>query len=106
VTCVEPGPFRTDWAGRSLNQTPVKIAEYEETAGARMKATAALSGNQVGDPVRAAAAMIRLTELENPPRHMVLGTPGFENVTKRLRERIAEIEAGKETALGADFPKT
>jgi NAD(P)-dependent dehydrogenase (short-subunit alcohol dehydrogenase family) len=104
VTCVEPGPFRTDWAGRSLNQTPVTIAEYEETAGARMKTTAALSGTQAGDPVRAAEAMIRLVQLENPPRHMPLGAPGFANITKRLHERITEIEAGKEVALAADFP--
>src|SRR6201999_1140617 len=52
VTCIEPGPFRTDWAGRSLRQNPSRIAEYAETAGARMKATAGISGTQAGDPVR------------------------------------------------------
>jgi len=105
VTCVEPGPFRTDWAGRSLRQTPVKIADYAETAGARMKGTSDISGNQPGDPVRAAKAMIQLTEMSNPPRHLVLGEIGYTNVTNKLKSRLAEIESYRETSLGADFPK-
>ena len=56
VTCIEPGPFRTDWAGRSLVQTPSRIADYAETAGARLKATSEKSGTQAGDPVRAGEA--------------------------------------------------
>ena len=105
VTCVEPGPFRTDWAGRSLKQTPAKIADYAETAGARMKGTSGVSGNQPGDPMRAAAAMIKLTQIANPPRHLVLGEFGFDNVTNKLKARLAEIESWRETSLGADFPK-
>ena len=105
VTCVEPGPFRTDWAGRSLRQTPVKIADYAETAGARMKGTADISGNQPGDPVRAAQAMIKLTEMASPPRHLVLGEIGYTNVTNKLKARLTEIEGLREISLGADFPK-
>jgi len=104
VTCIEPGPFRTDWAGRSLIQTPNAIADYAETAGARLKATAEKSGTQAGDPVRAGEAMIRVTEIENPPRHLVLGAWGYDAVTTRLRQRLAEIEAWRETSLGADYP--
>ncbi len=104
VTCVEPGPFRTDWAGRSLVQTPSRIADYAETAGARMKTTAEISGTQAGDPVRAAEAMIRLTESASPPRHLVLGAFGFEAVTERLRARLTEIEASEAVSRGADFP--
>ncbi|AWN50778.1 oxidoreductase [Methylobacterium sp. 17Sr1-1] len=104
VTCVEPGPFRTDWAGRSLVQTPSRIADYAETAGARMKATAGNSGTQAGDPVRAAEAMIRLTESASPPRHLVLGAFGFEAVTERMRARLAEIEASEAVSRGADYP--
>lgn len=104
VTCVEPGPFRTDWAGRSLVQTPNRIADYADTAGARLKATSEKSGTQAGDPVRAAEAMIRVTEVENPPRHLVLGAWGFEAVTGRLRQRLSEIEAWRDTSLGADYP--
>lgn len=105
VTCVEPGPFRTDWAGRSLHQTENRLADYAETAGARMKNTAGYSGKQPGDPARAAAAMIAISEEENPPRHLVMGAFGFEAVTSKLRERLAQIEAWKETTLGTDFPE-
>ncbi len=105
VTCIAPGPFRTDWAGRSLVQTPSTIADYAETAGARLKATSAKSGTQAGDPVRAGEAMIRVTEIDNPPRHLVLGAWGFEAVTNRLRQSLAEIEAWRETSLGADYPE-
>jgi NAD(P)-dependent dehydrogenase (short-subunit alcohol dehydrogenase family) len=105
VTCIEPGPFRTDWAGRSLIQTPSRIPDYAETAGARLKATAEKSGTQAGDPIRASEAMIRVTELENPPRHLVLGAWGYEAVTSRLKQRLAEIEALRETSLGADYPE-
>ena len=105
VTCIEPGPFRTDWAGRSLKQTKSKIADYAETAGARMASTAAISGTQAGDPVRAGEAMIRVTEEANPPRHLVLGGFGVTSVENKLRERLAEVEAWREVGLATDFPK-
>jgi NAD(P)-dependent dehydrogenase (short-subunit alcohol dehydrogenase family) len=105
VTCVEPGPFRTDWAGRSLKQTPSRIPDYAETAGARLKATADISGRQAGDPVRACEAIIAIAGTPNPPRHLVLGAWGYDAVTQRLKARLAEIEALRETALGADFPQ-
>ncbi len=104
VTCVEPGPFRTDWAGRSLKQTPVKIADYADTAGKRLDGTREVSGTQAGDPVRAGEAMIALTEDANPPRHLVLGAWGYDAVTKKLAERLKEIEAHKADSFGADFP--
>lgn len=105
VTCIEPGPFRTDWAGRSLVQTPNAIPDYAETAGARLKATSEKSGTQAGDPVRAGEAMIRVTEMDKPPRHLVLGAWGYDAVTTRLKQALAEIEAWRATSLGADFPE-
>ncbi|MGC0904404.1 oxidoreductase [Pantoea agglomerans] len=105
VTCVEPGPFRTDWAGRSLHQTPSTLPDYAETAAARMKATAEYSGTQKGDPTRAATAMIAITEHDNPPRHLVMGAWGHEAVTSKLKERLAEIEAWKQTSVETDFPE-
>lgn len=104
VTCVEPGPFRTDWAGRSLHQTPSKLPEYADTAAARMKATAEYSGTQAGDPARAASAMIAITENPNPPRHLVMGAWGYDAVTNKLKERLAQIEAWKQTSIDTDFP--
>ncbi|WNK38959.1 oxidoreductase [Pantoea agglomerans] len=105
VTCVEPGPFRTDWAGRSLHQTPSTLLDYAETAVARMKATAEYSGTQKGDPARAATAMIAITEHDDPPRHLVMGAWGHDAVTSKLKERLAEIEAWKQTSVETDFPE-
>lgn len=105
VTCVEPGPFRTDWAGRSLHQTPSTLPDYAETAAARMKATAEYSGTQKGDPARAATAMIAITEHANPPRHLVMGAWGHEAVISKLKERLTEIEAWKQTSVETDFPE-
>ncbi|MXP52210.1 MULTISPECIES: oxidoreductase [unclassified Pantoea] len=104
VTCVEPGPFRTDWAGRSLHQTPSTLPEYADTAAARMKATSEYSGTQAGDPARAATAMIAITEHDNPPRHLVMGAWGYEAVTNKLKERLAQIEDWKQTSIDTDFP--
>lgn len=105
VTCVEPGPFRTDWAGRSLRQTPSKISDYAETAAARMRGTAENSGKQVGDPVRAAQAMIAITESRTPPRHLVMGAWGYETVTEKIKSRLKQIESWKAASIGTDFPK-
>ena len=84
--------------------TIVAVAPHLETAGARMKTTAGNSGTQAGDPVRAAEAMIRLTESASPPRHLVLGAFGFEAVTERMRSRLKEIEASEAVSRGADYP--
>jgi NAD(P)-dependent dehydrogenase (short-subunit alcohol dehydrogenase family) len=104
VTCIEPGPFRTNWAGRSLRQTPNRIADYAETAGKRMDDTRGVSGTQAGDPARAADAMIVLSEQADPPRHLVLGRFGHDAVVARLKERLAEIERYRDISLATDFP--
>jgi len=104
VTCVEPGPFRTDWAGRSLRQTPNQIEDYADTAGARLRGTREVSGQQPGDPVRAGQAIIELSLHPSPPRHLVLGRFGLDAVTGRLRQRLSEIEQWREAGLATDFP--
>jgi NAD(P)-dependent dehydrogenase (short-subunit alcohol dehydrogenase family) len=105
VTCVEPGPFRTDWAGRSLRQTPTTLAGYADTAQARMKGTKEYSGTQAGDPVRAGEAIIAAVQQEIAPRHLVLGKFGYDAVTAKLRERLELIEAAQAMSLAADFPE-
>jgi NAD(P)-dependent dehydrogenase (short-subunit alcohol dehydrogenase family) len=103
--CVEPGPFRTDWAGRSLRQTESRIADYADTAAARMETTSGYSGQQPGDPVRAGQAIIDAVSRENPPRHVVLGKFAFDAATAKLRERLDQIEADRDLSLSADFPE-
>ena len=105
VTCVAPGPSRTDWAGRSMTQTPNQISDYAETVGARLVTTSAGSGQQPGDPVRIAQAMMDLTEIAQPPRHFVLGSFGIDAVTSKLKRTLAEIEDWRERGLATDFPK-
>jgi len=104
VTCVEPGPFRTDWAGRSLEQTKSRIEDYANTAAKRMADTSGISGTQAGDPVRAAQIMIDVALKPGAPRHLVLGKFGYDAVTAKMKERLAEIESLRDTALAADFP--
>jgi NAD(P)-dependent dehydrogenase (short-subunit alcohol dehydrogenase family) len=104
VTCVEPGPFRTDWAGRSLRQTASRIPDYADTAAKRLAATKDISGTQAGDPVRASDIMIEIAQQPAPPRHVVLGAWGQDAVTTRLRQRLEEIEGQRDQALSADFP--
>ncbi len=105
VTCVEPGPFRTDWAGRSMTQTKSTIPAYAETVAARMANTSKISGTQAGDPIRAGEAMIALVAEANPPLHLVLGEWGHDAVVKKLRDTLAEVESRRKTALDTDYPK-
>lgn len=104
VLLVEPGPFRTDWAGRSLKQSPVFIGDYEQTAGKRRRGMTQYSGSQPGDPARAVEAVIKVLQSLAPPQHLVLGREGFENVERQLRSELEQIELWKETSLGADYP--
>ncbi|MBM6579355.1 oxidoreductase [Microvirga sp. BT689] len=106
VTCVEPGPFRTDWAGRSLQQRRPTIADYQNTVGARLASTASISGKQPGDPVRAVEAIIKMVEADNPPRHLVLGSIALDGIRNKLNETLAEIDGWAETSRSADYPES
>jgi len=102
VTCIEPGPSRTDWAGRSMIQTPNRIAEYADVAGARLASIKDQSGKQPGDPSRIVDAIIKTTELEHAPRHFVMGALGVDAVTSKLRSRLSEVEAWAERGIATD----
>lgn len=104
VTCIEPGPSRTDWAGRSMTQTPNRIAEYADIAGSRLTSIKDQSGKQPGDPVRIVAAIVDIARSEHAPRHFVMGAFGIDAVEKKLRERLAEIEAWRERGASTDTP--
>jgi NAD(P)-dependent dehydrogenase (short-subunit alcohol dehydrogenase family) len=104
VTIVEPGPFRTDWAGRSLKTPAIAIEDYAQSAGARRAAIRGYSGTQQGDPVRGAEAIIQAVESAEPPLHLLLGRFAYEMTAVKLKEFAAEMEKWRDVALGADFP--
>ncbi len=104
VTVVEPGPFRTDWAGRSLRTPKTAIDDYAPTAGARRDMVSGYSGKQPGDPARAAEAIIGAVEATDPPLHLVLGRPAYDAVRAKLQEFSSELENWRGISLGADFP--
>ena len=106
VLIVEPGPFRTDWSGRSIIQSKTVIEDYDPTAGQRRRATEANSGKQAGDPVRGAEAIIEAVTSENPPLRLVLGKPALGLAYKKLDALKADFDAWESTTLGADFPET
>ncbi len=105
VIVVEPGPFRTDWAGRSIQQSAIRIDDYDQTAGERRKQTAARSGNQAGDPKRGSEAIIAAVEADAPPRHLVLGKPALELARKKLEALRHDFDSWEAVTLAADFPE-
>ncbi len=105
VTVVAPSGFRTDWAGRSAENSPVVIDDYASTAGTNKNAIRGYSGNQPGDPVRAAKAMITAVEAEHPPFYLLLGAAALKGARNKIEELQRDLNAWEETTTGADFPK-
>lgn len=105
VMVVEPSGFRTDWAGRSAYESVRQIDAYAATAGKNRRAVRASSGNQPGDPVRAASAIIAAVESATPPHHLLLGNDAYDGALAKLAELRNEFTAWEQVARGADFPK-
>jgi len=104
VTILEPGAFRTDWAGRSMVESETIIDDYAQTAGKRREATRAVSGKQPGDPARAATAIISAFEASEPPLRLLLGAAALKIARQRLDALRENFDAWSETTLSADFP--
>src|SRR6202140_1811462 len=106
VLVVEPGPFRTDWAGRSLKQSNHHIQDYAETAGAFLERLTRGSGRQVGDPVRACQAIIKALESDNMPLRLVLGRIAVDSARSKIELLRRDVDAWEETSLSADYPES
>ena len=104
VMLVEPSGFRTDWAGRSANETKHPIADYADTADKNIRQLRAISGSQDGDPVRAAEAIVQAVESPNPPRRLLLGNDAYDGAFAKLDELRDEFTAWESVSRGADFP--
>ncbi|MDB5821506.1 MAG: short-chain dehydrogenase/reductase [Herminiimonas sp.] len=104
VLIVEPGPFRTNWAGPSIQQSASRMDAYAATAGERRKQTEARSGNQAGDPVRAAQAIIDAALSDSPPLRLLLGKAALDLARKKLDSMRHDFDSWESTTVAADFP--
>jgi NAD(P)-dependent dehydrogenase (short-subunit alcohol dehydrogenase family) len=104
VCGVQPGPFRTDWGGRSLRQTNHEIADYAATVGARRAMIVAMNDKMPGDPRRAGQAIVALYDLPEPPLQLLLGRPVYESYRAKLAGVLASLDAWEAVTLSADFP--
>jgi len=105
VIIVEPGPFRTDWAGRSLKTPKQPIDAYAQTAIARRRQIQGISGSQAGDPVRASEAIIAAVDQERPPLRLPLGAVAYEAMGAEIEALRKEHASLEQIARGADYPK-
>jgi NAD(P)-dependent dehydrogenase (short-subunit alcohol dehydrogenase family) len=91
VTAVAPGSFRTDWAGRSMVRSPRSIADYDALFDPVRRARQEKSGKQLGDPTKAAQAMLAVIDAPVPPRHLLLGSDALGLVRQKLSDLQDEI---------------
>ena len=105
VLIVEPSGFRTDWAGRSANETKTPIADYTDTAGKRKGEIRGYSGAQPGDPKRAAAAIIQAVEADDPPLRLLLGKAALQGGRGKIQMLAKDFDAWADVTEGADFPE-
>jgi len=105
VTVIEPGPFRTDFLGRSGVEAALRIPDYDVSAGKAREYMNTQSGKQAGDPLRAVQAMIAVVESPNPPLHLILGAIALKRFRSKLDQWNQDIAAWEPTTLGADFPE-
>ena len=103
VTLVEPGRFRTDFAGRSLGLPPVIEGDYTERTEKRISAYEEFDGTQPGDPLKAVAAMIRVVESDNPPLRLLLGPDAYEWANEKIALLKRDFDAWKDVTLATDF---
>jgi NAD(P)-dependent dehydrogenase (short-subunit alcohol dehydrogenase family) len=102
VTAVAPGSFRTDWAGRSMTRTPRSIADYDPVFDPVRKAREEKSGKQLGDPQKAARAMLEAIAADSPPKHLLLGSDALGLVRDKLSALDKEISAWEGLTVSTD----
>ena len=103
LTIIEPGPFRTNFAGTSFRLAKLNITEYQETAGVFKQKIKIADGKQEGDPAKAANAIARVTEMENPPLRLMLGKVALLSIRSKIESVSNDLENCKEVAESVVF---
>ena len=105
VTVIEPGAFRTDFlSGQSITHTARQIDAYAATSGQVATRLRGMDGNQIGDPVRGAAAIIQVVDSAEPPLHLILGSDSLKRARDQVGKLTALFDRWESTSLGTDFP--
>jgi NAD(P)-dependent dehydrogenase (short-subunit alcohol dehydrogenase family) len=102
VTIVEPGGFRTDFAGSSTKLSEGH-PEYDSTVGATARFQRDYNGRQPGDPKKAAQAIVQITQEDKPPLRLLLGSDAYNGAEKNDLARLEEARMWKELSLSTDF---
>ena len=102
VTAIEPGGFRTDWAGRSMVRAERSIGDYDAIIEPIRKRRLEMSGWQVGDPRKAAQAMLKVSLSADPPAHLLLGSDALRLVEEKMKSLQAEFDTWKSVTLSTD----
>jgi NAD(P)-dependent dehydrogenase (short-subunit alcohol dehydrogenase family) len=104
VTAIEPGSFRTDWAGRSMHRIESTIADYDPIFAPIRERRVDMSGQQLGDPAQAGRALLAIVEAEKPPTHLILGSDALRLVADARSAFDAETAAWNELSKSTDYP--
>ena len=103
VSAIQPGPFRTDWSGRSMQQTAMPIDDYYEHVGSRRAMISDMDGKQPGDPAKAADAVLMLAEIDDPPAQLLLGNSVLDTYRGKLDVIEQSLKRWEGLTRGADF---
>ena len=102
VTILEPGGFRTDFAGSSTDLNPGR-AEYDATVGATVRFQRDYNGKQPGDPAKAAAVLLHIASLPDPPLRLLLGSDAYAGAEKSALDKLESDRKWKELSLSTDY---
>jgi NAD(P)-dependent dehydrogenase (short-subunit alcohol dehydrogenase family) len=103
VTIIEPGPFRTDFAGQSAKISPPHPGYQNSAANSIREYISKINHTQPGDPIKAAQIMIKITEMQNPPLRLLLGNLAVERITAKFENQSKEFKQYEELARSADY---
>src|SRR5580698_3244734 len=102
VTIIEPGGFRTDFAGSSTDLNPGR-SEYDSTVGATVRFQHGYNGKQPGDPAKAAAVLLHVASLPDPPLRLLLGSDAYGAAEKSALEKLESDRKWKKLSVSTDY---